>query len=71
MITLTKETKIYLALQPIDMRKAIDGLCVLVAEELQRNPQSNALYVFYNNSRNKLKGIIWDNKSIFLIHWPP
>lgn len=68
MIALPKNFKIYFSLQPIDMRKAIDGLCVLVAEDLKRNPQGKALYIFYNKSRNKIKGIVWDSNGFMMIY---
>ena len=33
-----EEIKIYFYTQPVDMRKSIDTLCVLVAEVLKMNP---------------------------------
>lgn len=68
MIQLAKGYKVYFSLQPIDMRKAIDGLCVLVFEDLKKNPQGKALYMFYNKSRNKLKGIIWDGNGFMMVY---
>ncbi|MCX7122885.1 MAG: IS66 family insertion sequence element accessory protein TnpB [Gammaproteobacteria bacterium] len=42
---------IYLASIPIDMRKSIDGLSMLVSSEFGQNPCSGSWYVFYNRGR--------------------
>jgi transposase len=60
--------KIYLSLQPMDMRKAINGLSLYVAEELERSPQDQALYIFYNKARNKVKCLYWDRNGFMLIY---
>jgi transposase len=49
---------IWLASEPIDFRKAIDGLCGLIVEELSCQP-SQGIFIFYNHSRNRLKIIAW------------
>jgi transposase len=36
--------------QPIDFRKQIDGLVILVADTLEKNPTSGQLFVFRNKS---------------------
>ena len=44
--------QVYLYREPIDFRKAIDGLSALVELELGLNPFASALYVFTNRQRN-------------------
>ena len=48
--------QVYLCRDPIDFRKSIDGLSVLVEQALELNPFGSALYVFVNRQRNKIKG---------------
>jgi len=48
-------TRIYLAVGATDMRKSIDGLAALVCQAYQLDPFANALFVFCNRSRDKLK----------------
>lgn len=43
--------QVYLCREPIDFRKAINGLSVMVEQELGLNPFGSALYVFVNRSR--------------------
>jgi len=46
---------IWFYLQPIDFRKQIDGIVILVADTLQKNPVSGQLFVFRNRKAGKLK----------------
>jgi len=41
--------------KPIDFRKAVDGLSVIVEEALEENPFSGTLFVFTNRQREKVK----------------
>lgn len=61
-------TKIYLAMTPVDMRKACDGLSVLVAEALKQDPRSGHLFIFYNRARNKIKCLFWDRNGFALYY---
>lgn len=51
--------KVFLASQPVDMRKSYQGLSVLVEQVLTQNPFSGYLFVFYNKRRDRLKIIYW------------
>lgn len=53
---------------PVDMRKSIDGLLVLVVEQLQDNPQSGNLFLFCNRARKKIKGVYWDKNGFMLLY---
>lgn len=46
--------------EPIDMRKSIDTLCVLVAETLHKNPIDGTLFLFRNRGGNKLKALHYE-----------
>lgn len=44
-----------------DMRKQINGLAVLVEQELERNPlEEGSLFLFCNRERRILKALYWD-----------
>ena len=68
MLKTKKEFTIYVCLKPIDMRKSIDGLLVLVVEYLKGNPQSGDLFLFCNRARKKMKGIYWDKNGFMLLY---
>ena len=59
---------IYLATLPIDMRKSIDGLSLLVSAEFGQNPCSGSGYVFYNRGRNKIKMLYFDRNGFVLFY---
>jgi len=62
------EVTIYLATSPIDMRKEINGLTMLVADVLQQPPQSANVYVFYNRQKDKVKCLWWDKNGFVLYY---
>lgn len=71
--------QVYLCREPVDFRKAINGLSVMVEQELGLNPFASALYVFVNRPRNKLKVLSWHRNGFCLwqkrleqekFHWP-
>ena len=43
-----------------DMRKQINGLVLLVQEQMQLSPFEPALFVFCNAQRRLLKAVYWD-----------
>ncbi len=53
---------IYVALEPVDMRKSFDGLALRVREALGKDPQSGALFAFVSKSGTRLK-LIWFHKN--------
>lgn len=51
---------VYLCREPVDMRKQIDGLALLVQEAMDLNPFDQALFVFGNRQRDKVKLLLWE-----------
>ncbi|MEB0141087.1 MULTISPECIES: IS66 family insertion sequence element accessory protein TnpB [unclassified Undibacterium] len=58
--------QVYLCRTPVDFRKSIDGLSVLVEQELELSPFASALYVFINRHRNKIKVLYWHRNGFCL-----
>ncbi len=70
---------VYLHREPVDFRKSINGLSVIVESEMSLSPFSGAVFVFCNRHRNKLKVLYWDQSGFALwykrlekekFHWP-
>jgi transposase len=51
----TGALKIYLAIEPQDMRKSFNGLYAAAENELGEDPRKGALFVFCNKRRNRIK----------------
>ena len=52
-------TSIYIVTGYTDMRKSIDGLCTIIRDQLQIEPDSKrALYLFCGKRRDRIKVLI-------------
>jgi transposase len=60
--------QVYLVTGFTGMRKSINGLSVIVAEQLELDPLSEAWFVFCNKQRDKLKILFWDSNGIWLYY---
>ena len=49
-----------------DLRKAVNGLAVLVEQEMSGEPFSGNVYIFCNRDRKLLKAIYWDRNGFWL-----
>ena len=59
---------IWLYPHPIDFRKQIDGLVLLIADHLQMNPTSGQLFLFRNRHANKIKLLWWERNGFWLCY---
>lgn len=64
----TFSESIWLYPSPVDFRMQIDGLVILVANQLNLNPTSGQLFLFRNRTNNKLKMLWWDNNGFWLFY---
>jgi len=62
---LTK-TKIYLWPGTTDLRKAVNGLSVIVQKEIKQDPFSGSVFLFCNRERKLLKAVYWDKTGFWL-----
>lgn len=52
--------RFFLYHQPCDMRKSFEGLSGLVRNELEKDPLSGEVFVFFNKRRTLVKLLLWD-----------
>jgi transposase len=80
MLQLSPQSRIFLATQPIDFRKGIDGLAAVCRQVLGDNPLNGAVYVFRNRSGTAIKLLLYDGQGFWLctkrlsqghFHWWP
>ena len=60
MIIDLEKVDIYVKPGETDMRKQINGLSIIVQDELELDPFSGALFLFCNKRRHLLKILYWD-----------
>ena len=79
MFGLGAATKIYVAIEAVDMRKDFEGLYGLVRDQLGQDPLSGHLFLFSNRTRTRLKALAWDGTGLWVcakrlekgrFHWP-
>jgi transposase len=66
MLQLTPQSRIFLAVQPVDCRKGSDGLAALCRQTLRENPLGGAVYVFRNRTGTTLKLLAYDGQGFWL-----
>jgi transposase len=59
-------TKIYVAVEGVDMRKGFEGLYGLVRDQLGADPLSGHLFLFTNKTRTRLKALVWDGSGLWV-----
>lgn len=67
MLSFTGSLRIFVALEPCDMRMGYNGLCGLVAGRLQEDIRSGALFVFGNRRRTRIKILYFDGTGLWLM----
>jgi len=58
--------KIWLAIEPVDMRMGVHGLSSLVQNHLGHGVGSGCAYVFSNRSRTRIKILLWDGTGVWV-----
>jgi transposase len=61
-----KEIQLYT--QPMDMRRGIDGLLMIVTSQFRGEIQLENLYLFINRRLDKIKILYWDRNGFCLWH---
>jgi len=66
MIALTPHMRIFVAVDPVDFRKGIDGLIGVCRKTLSKDPFSGHLFVFSNRNHTSLKMLLYDGQGFYL-----
>src|SRR5580704_5712620 len=67
MLSFSGSLKVFVAVEPCDMRKGFNGLHGLVTERLGEDPRQGALFVFTNRRRTRLKMLCWDGTGFWIL----
>ena len=64
----TGAAHVYIACGYTDIRKWIDGLAVLVQQQFQLDPCSDALFLFCGRKRDRIKALYWEGDGFLLLY---
>jgi transposase len=67
MLAFPAAVRIFVAVQPVDMRKQFNGLWSAVAGQLAEDPKSGAVFCFINRDRTRLKLLYWDGTGVWVL----
>ena len=67
MLSFTGGLKVFVALEPCDLRKSFEGLHALVSERLGEDPRQGDLFAFTNRRRTRLKILYWDGTGLWVL----
>ncbi len=67
MLNFTGSLRVFLGIEPIDLRKSFSGLLAVVMHRLEEDPLQGALFVFSNRSRSRLKMLYWDGTGLWVL----
>ena len=67
MLSFAGSLRVFLAVEPCDMRKGFEGLHALVSERLREEVRSGALFVFTNQRHTRLKVLYFDGTGLWLM----
>lgn len=68
MLTLPPSVHIYLAAEPVDLRRGFDGLSAATRHLLRQDPLSGHLFVFINRAMNRMKILVWERNGYLLLY---
>jgi transposase len=66
-LSFSGSVRVFVALEPCDMRKGFEGLAGLVGTEMKEQVQSGALFVFGTRRRTRLKMLYFDGTGLWLL----
>ena len=67
MLSFTAQAKVWVCMEPCDMRKSFNGLWQVAEEKMKIDPKRGAIFVFTNRRRNRLKLLYWDGSGVWVL----
>ncbi len=68
MLTLPSSVRVYLAAEPVDLRRGHDGLVAIVRNTWRLDPFGGHLFVFLGRRLDRVKILVWDRNGFVLYY---
>lgn len=67
MLSLPPTVRIFVAVEPVDLRRGFDGLAAVTRSVIKEDPLSGHLFVFLNRRRDRAKILVWERSGFWLL----
>lgn len=68
MILLPRAVRVYMATEPVNLRRSFDGLMNEVRSVLSHDPLSGHIFGFINRRKNQIKLLVWTRGGFTIVH---
>lgn len=68
MLVFPRAVRVYLATQPVNLRKSFNGLCNEVRAVLKADPLSGHVFIFHNRRRTMVKLLVWTRGGFTIVN---
>lgn len=68
MLTIGGTTRVFLAVQPVDLRGSFDRLYGYVTEVLREDPRSGHWFCFINKGCTRIKVLVFDGTGLWILN---
>ncbi len=68
MLSIGGTTRVFLAVQPVDLRGSFDRLYGYVTEVLREDPRSGHWFCFTNKRRSRIKILVFDGSGLWVLN---
>ena len=65
---LPRAVRVYVASEPVSLRKSFEGLSNAVREVLSNDPLSGHVFLFLNRRKNQVKLLVWTRGGFTIVH---
>jgi transposase len=67
-LTTVASLRVFLATEPVDLRRGHDGLCTLVRAMYGRDPHDGSVFAFVGRRGDRIKLLYWDRGGFVLVY---
>lgn len=68
MLSVPSDLPVFLAVEPVDMRRSFDGLAIHIQSYLNMNPLKDGLFIFRNKAGDKVKLMWWQKNGLVITY---
>lgn len=67
MLNFISGLKVFLSVEPADLRKSFHGLYAMAVQELKEQPEKGGLFIFSNRRHNRIKILHFDGTGLWVM----